>query len=96
MRGITNRITRVATVTLSQEHKKENSISKARLGWNAEFPKKRGYSDVAATISTDEKRRAVFLHGSGVGDEQRIFVFTTQQGISLLGENEHWFMDGFF
>lgn len=37
-----------------------------------------------------------FLRGSGLGDEQRIFVFATQQGIYLLGENEHWFMDDFF
>ena len=37
-----------------------------------------------------------FLRGSGLEDEQRIFVFATQQGIYLLGENEHWFMDDFF
>ena len=30
------------------------------------------------------------------GDEDRILVFGTTEGLQLLGTNEHWFMDGTF
>ena len=33
---------------------------------------------------------------SGVGDNKRILIFATQQGIHFLSNNSHWFMDGTF
>ena len=32
----------------------------------------------------------------GVGDNERILIFVTQQGIHFLSNNSHWFMDGTF
>lgn len=36
------------------------------------------------------------LFDSGVGDAERIFIFATQQGLRLLANYDHWFMDGTF
>ena len=36
------------------------------------------------------------IFDSGVGDNERILIFATQQGIHFLSNNSHWFMDGTF
>ena len=36
------------------------------------------------------------IFDSGVGDNERILIFATQQGIRFLSNNSHWFMDGTF
>ena len=36
------------------------------------------------------------IFDSGVGDNERILIFATQQGIRSLSNNSHWFMDGTF
>ena len=33
---------------------------------------------------------------SGVGDDQRMFIFASPQGLQALGNSEHWFADGTF
>ena len=33
---------------------------------------------------------------SGVGDNERILIFATRQGIHFLSNNSQWFMDGTF
>lgn len=35
-------------------------------------------------------------YDSGVGDEERVFIFCSPQGLQLLGESEHWYGDGTF
>lgn len=36
------------------------------------------------------------IYDSGVGDENRIFIFASDIGVQLLGESEHWYADGTF
>ena len=36
------------------------------------------------------------IFDSGVGDNERILIFATQQGIHFLFNNSHWFMDETF
>ena len=36
------------------------------------------------------------IFDSGIGDNERILIFATQQGIHFLSNNSHWFMDGTF
>lgn len=44
---------------------------------------------------TKNEEKLFLLHDSGLGDQQWIFVFATLHVIYLLGEHEHWFVDGF-
>ena len=34
------------------------------------------------------------MFDSGIGDAERILIFATQQGLQLLADYDHWFMDG--
>lgn len=43
-----------------------------------------------------ERGDRFLLFDSGVGDVNRIIIFATDNAISLLAENPHWFMDGTF
>ena len=36
------------------------------------------------------------LFDSGIGGAERILIFATQQGLQLLADYDHWFMDGTF
>ena len=33
---------------------------------------------------------------SGVGDEERIFIFVSQDALQFLADSEHWYADGMF
>ena len=36
------------------------------------------------------------IYDSGVGDQERMFVFASEIGLQLLRESEHWYADGTF
>ena len=38
----------------------------------------------------------ILIFDSGVGENERILIFATQEGFHFLSNNSHWFMDGTF
>lgn len=47
-------------------------------------------------LQRTERGDRFLLFDSGVGDVNRMIIFATDNAISLLAENPHWFMDGTF
>ena len=41
-------------------------------------------------------RRGVLNYKSGIGDQERMFIFASQMGLQLLRQPEHWYADGTF
>ena len=36
------------------------------------------------------------IYDKGVGDQEQVFIFTSEIGLQLLREFEHWYADGTF
>ena len=52
--------------------------------------------DLPQAYHTTTNGDSFLMHDSGVGDEQRIFIFTSQDALQFLAESEHWYADATF
>ena len=52
--------------------------------------------DLPPTFRTTTNGDLFLVYDSGVGDEERIFIFASQGALQFLADSEHWYADGTF
>ena len=53
-------------------------------------------SDLPQAYRTMTNGDPFLVCDSGVGDEERIFIFVSQDALQFLADSEHWYADGMF
>ena len=52
--------------------------------------------DLPQAYRTTTNGDPFLMYDSGVGDEDRIFIFASQGALHFLEDSEHWYADGKF
>lgn len=77
----------------------KQSIRRARLNANCTpklAPKSAKELTLPESYKLTTKKENFVLYDNGEGSEERIIIFGTKTGLSMLKKSEHWFVDGTF
>ena len=90
-------ILEIAAVILPQINYLKRTIHSQRK-YNDFFPTSLSREDMPVLPKryhvTKKTGEQFLIFDSGVGHDERILIFATQNGIYFLFNNSHWFMDG--